>query len=297
MVYTEFKLFVGGLSWDTTAETLKTAFQDFGEIPFHRICCDQETGNSRGFGFVSFLSEAEGMKACEEMEGFMLDGRALSVRPAGEKPKPGGAYGNDRDWAGSGGAKFATQECYGWAKFQCSRGDACRFSHEGPGGAGEKPKQACFAWAKGDCKFGAGCNYSHDGEPGTIDPNTSQREAKKKFGQAPANQPAEGKVDLGAPAEEQPQGESEKKRKADDSGDDSDDGKKKAKKEKKKSKKEKKEKKEKKKSKKEKGGGDSDSDAFVAKATKVLTKKLGRDPTDEEVAKKAKKLAKKAAAE
>ena len=28
MVYTEFKLFVGGLSWDTTAETLKVREQD-----------------------------------------------------------------------------------------------------------------------------------------------------------------------------------------------------------------------------------------------------------------------------
>lgn len=304
MVYTEFKLFVGGLSWETDAEKLKAAFQDYGEIPFHRICSDQETGNSRGFGFVSFLTEAEGMKACAEMDGFELDGRALSVRPAGEKPKPGGAYGNDRDWSGSGGgAKFSSQECYAWAKFQCSRGDACRFSYEGPGGAGDRPKKPCFSWAKGDCKFGDGCNYSHDGEPGTVDPNTSQRQAKKIFGQTPARPEDGHKVDLGvpstvpAPAEGvQPAGEGEKKRKAETSdagGDDGDDSKKKkkAKKEKKKSKKEKKSKKDK-----ESGDGGKDSDVFVAKATKVLEKKYGRKPTEEEVAKKAKKLAKKAAA-
>jgi len=60
MVYTEFKLFVGGLSWDTDTEGLRAAFSPFGEVAFHRVCSDQETGNSRGFGFVSFTSEAEG---------------------------------------------------------------------------------------------------------------------------------------------------------------------------------------------------------------------------------------------
>lgn len=75
MVYTEFKLFVGGLSWDTTSDGLKEAFLPFGEIPFFRVCSDQETGNSRGFGFVSFLSEAEGpyrmvvpwLRACQQV--------------------------------------------------------------------------------------------------------------------------------------------------------------------------------------------------------------------------------------
>jgi len=311
MVYTEFKLFVGGLSWETTAETLKAAFQDYGEIPFHRICSDQDTGNSRGFGFVSFMTEAEGMKACEEMDGFMLEGRSLSVRPAGEKPKPGGdGYGGGGGgYGGDPQTRFKSQECYAWAKGQCSRGDACRFSHEGPGSAGVKPKQACFAWAKGDCKYGEGCNYAHEpGLEGTVDPNTSQRQAKKIFGQEPAAPPAV-KVDLGAPAaaaEAEASGTSEKKRKAEDDSDDDDDGKKKAKKETKKSKKEKKEKKKDKKSKKEKKVKTEDedekeeasnsNDAFAAKAEKILKKKLGRDPTSEEVAKKAKKLAKKAAA-
>jgi cell growth-regulating nucleolar protein len=89
-------------------------------------------------------------------------------------------------------------------------------------------------------------------------------------------------------------GEQKKKRKANDSDDEeeSSSSSKKAKK----SKKEKKAKK----SKKEKTASaedDAADDVHVAKATKVLTKKLGRTPTAAEIAKKASKLAKKAAAE
>jgi len=186
MVYTEFKLFVGGLSWDTDTEGLRAAFSPFGEVAFHRVCSDQETGNSRGFGFVSFTSEAEGMKAIEAMNGASLDGRELSVRAAGEKPNPNGAA---KAYGQGGGGSFKNQECFAWTKFECSRGDTCRFSHDGPGGAGEKPKKPCFAWAKGECKFGDTCHYSHDAVPGTVDANASQRQTKKALGEV--------KIDLG----------------------------------------------------------------------------------------------------
>ena len=47
------KLFVGGLSWGTTDEGLRAAFESFGEVEEAKVVTDRETGRSRGFGFVT----------------------------------------------------------------------------------------------------------------------------------------------------------------------------------------------------------------------------------------------------
>ncbi len=49
------KLFVGGLSWDTTDASLNDAFAQFGEITEAKVITDRDTGRSRGFGFVTFV--------------------------------------------------------------------------------------------------------------------------------------------------------------------------------------------------------------------------------------------------
>ena len=52
------KIFVGGLAWETTDETLRAAFAECGSISESKVITDRETGRSRGFGFVTF---AEGL--------------------------------------------------------------------------------------------------------------------------------------------------------------------------------------------------------------------------------------------
>ena len=47
------KLFVGGLPWTTTTETLRKHFEQHGEIEEAAVIFDKETGKSKGFGFVS----------------------------------------------------------------------------------------------------------------------------------------------------------------------------------------------------------------------------------------------------
>lgn len=49
------KIFVGGLPYHTTDETLKLFFQKFGNIEEAVVITDRSTGKSRGYGFVSFL--------------------------------------------------------------------------------------------------------------------------------------------------------------------------------------------------------------------------------------------------
>jgi len=48
------KMFIGGLSWQTTTEGLKEYFGRFGELKEAMVMKDPNTKRSRGFGFVTF---------------------------------------------------------------------------------------------------------------------------------------------------------------------------------------------------------------------------------------------------
>lgn len=48
------KLFIGGISWETTEEKLKEHFGNYGEVLEAVIMRDKATGRPRGFGFVAF---------------------------------------------------------------------------------------------------------------------------------------------------------------------------------------------------------------------------------------------------
>ncbi len=76
------KLFVGGLSWDTTTERLREAFARFGSILEATVIPDRETGRSRGFGFVTFENPRDAEEAIKQMAGADLDNRTLKVNRA-----------------------------------------------------------------------------------------------------------------------------------------------------------------------------------------------------------------------
>lgn len=98
------KLFVGGISWDTTDATLRESFEPFGEVVEVKVVADRDTGRSRGFGFVTFADEASANKAMSEMDGAELDGRAIRVNEAHDKGPGGGRRG--RGDAGDRGRRW-----------------------------------------------------------------------------------------------------------------------------------------------------------------------------------------------
>lgn len=87
------KLFVGGLSFNTTENSLQDAFAAHGTVNEVNLITDKMTGKSKGFGFVTMSSEQEAQSAIDSLNGKSLDGRNLTVnvaRPREERPAGGG---------------------------------------------------------------------------------------------------------------------------------------------------------------------------------------------------------------
>ncbi len=89
------KLFIGGLAWATTNESLHDAFASFGEVTDAKVIMDRDTGRSRGFGFVTYANGDDAVRAQEEMDGADLDGRKINVNEARERPPRGGGGGGN----------------------------------------------------------------------------------------------------------------------------------------------------------------------------------------------------------
>jgi len=80
------KLFVGGFGNSTTVADLRTFFSRFGELVEVVIIPNRSTGQSRGFGFVSYQSASAADEAIKGMNGVELDGHPLRVNRAEDRP-------------------------------------------------------------------------------------------------------------------------------------------------------------------------------------------------------------------
>lgn len=97
------RIYVGNLSFNTNQDSLRDAFSEFGEITDVHVVSDRETGQSRGFGFVTMGTSESASKAIESMNGAMLDGRPLRVNEAEERQNRGGGGGGGGGRRGGGG--------------------------------------------------------------------------------------------------------------------------------------------------------------------------------------------------
>jgi RNA recognition motif-containing protein len=97
------RLYVGNLSFGSTAETVREAFARVGDVTDVHLVTDRMTGQSRGFAFVTMGSPAEAQNAIQTMNGASLDGRALRVNEAEERPQRSGGFGGG---GGGGGGGF-----------------------------------------------------------------------------------------------------------------------------------------------------------------------------------------------
>ncbi len=99
------KLFIGGLSWDTTDQSLNEFFSQIGQVLSASVVTDKFTGKSRGFGFVEMANDEDAEKAKQELNGKALDGRNIAVNDAKpqERRENNFSRGDDRRGGGTGG--------------------------------------------------------------------------------------------------------------------------------------------------------------------------------------------------
>jgi len=97
------KIYVGNLAWATNNQTLRETFSAFGDVTDAIVMQDRETGRSRGFGFVTYLSQDQAEAAISSMNEQMLDGRTIKVNMANQRPQGGAGGGGGYSGGGGGG--------------------------------------------------------------------------------------------------------------------------------------------------------------------------------------------------
>jgi RNA recognition motif-containing protein len=112
------KLYVGNLSYSVTEDELRELFAQAGNVTSVAVIKDRDTGQSKGFAFVEFGSQADAQKAISRFNGQKLGERTLTVnlaRPKEERSRSGGygggsgnrgGYGGNRDRRGGGTRRY-----------------------------------------------------------------------------------------------------------------------------------------------------------------------------------------------
>jgi len=76
------KIFIGSLSYNVTEEDLRHAFEAFGQVASATVIKDEQSGRSKGFGFVEMLVQAEAQSAIAALNGQAFKGRTITVNEA-----------------------------------------------------------------------------------------------------------------------------------------------------------------------------------------------------------------------
>lgn len=100
------KLYVGGLSYDTTEDSLRNYFSQAGNVESAMVIMDKMTGRSKGFGFVEMATDEEAQAAIDMFNGKEFEGRRLNVneaRPMEARPPRSGGFNRGNDRGGFGG--------------------------------------------------------------------------------------------------------------------------------------------------------------------------------------------------
>lgn len=90
------KLLIRNLPRTTTAEELRDMFTNYGPVQSCSVVLDEETGRSKGFGFVEMPKIGHAKAAIKNLNGFHLEGNPIRVKkvedrpatPKVEQPKP-----------------------------------------------------------------------------------------------------------------------------------------------------------------------------------------------------------------
>ncbi len=87
------RLYVGNLSGESTGDTLRTAFSQFGEVVDVQLVIDRYSGRPRGFAFVTMAKSEQAARAAAAMNGATIDGRPVRVNEAESRRGAMGSVG------------------------------------------------------------------------------------------------------------------------------------------------------------------------------------------------------------
>jgi RNA recognition motif-containing protein len=96
-------IYVGNLPNDATDETIREAFESFGEVTSAKVIKDKYNGQSRGFGFVEMSGQSQAQTAIKSLNGKEILGKQISVSEARPRPDQGrsGRQGGRMDYSGN----------------------------------------------------------------------------------------------------------------------------------------------------------------------------------------------------
>lgn len=78
-------IFVAKLNYSTSDDTLRDAFEQFGEVDSAKIIMDRDTQRSKGFGFVEMPNDDEANEAINSLNETDIDGRTIVVKKANDR--------------------------------------------------------------------------------------------------------------------------------------------------------------------------------------------------------------------
>ncbi len=96
------KIYVGNLPFTASEAEVRALFAQHGTVENVSLPTDRETGRPRGFGFVE-MSQTDAARAIQSLNGYSMNGRALRVNEAQDKPRTGGGRPGGGFRGGNGG--------------------------------------------------------------------------------------------------------------------------------------------------------------------------------------------------
>lgn len=139
------KIFVGGVSQDATEEDFESFFAQFGRVIDATLMMDKDTGRPRGFGFVTFDSDAA-VERCLEYHPLEILGKPIEVKRAQPRGKMGEAA-DDGFRGGRGRGKFGGDDRFGGDNSQAAQNGSNQGGNM-TGGNGMTPQMMAQYWQR-----------------------------------------------------------------------------------------------------------------------------------------------------
>jgi len=102
-------MYVGNLSFDATESSVRSLFEEFGNVSSVNLIMDRETGRPRGFGFVEMSDNSAANAAMAKLNGAEFQGRNLNINEARAREERSGGFGG-----GGGGSRGGSSRGGGW---------------------------------------------------------------------------------------------------------------------------------------------------------------------------------------